>query len=478
MKPERQKINIGKRFCRKKFAMVIRFRLIFSLNAVAEPGILHFMNFLGIPAKSIVLSCALVLVAQSVLAQSVKIRTDRENATYRSGETVRFQVQADGFTGTPDLTYVLKKGGWTEIAKGVLSLTNGAAEIVGQLNEPGTLLLEVRANPPGGKRIRVLGGAAFEPWGIKRSSPRPDDFDAFWNAKIKELAATPIHPVLEAGQGIKTNLDYFKITMDGFRNTKIHGQLARPTGTQKLPALLIVQWAGVYPLDKGWAYWPANEGFLVLNIEAHDLPIDESESFYKQQSDGPLNDYMGIGNDSRETSYFLRMYLSAYRAAEYLTQRPDWDGKNLVVCGTSQGGMQTVMLAGLHPKITAAMANVPAGCDFSGDAVGRAPGWPQWNGKVWNKDKQKVIEAGRYFDCMNFAPHIKCPLLVGVGLIDETCPAGGVFSTINQSKGPREVLILPLSDHQGAGNTQAPMFSRMAQWRAAIVAGKPLPPEK
>lgn len=436
------------------------------------------MKSLRSSAKSIVFSCALLLVAQSVLAQSVKIYTDREDATYKTGDTVRFHVQAEGFAETPDLTYVLKKGGWTEVGRGTLSLTNGATDISAQLNEPGTLLLEVRGNPPGGKRIRALGGAAFSPEDIKRSSPRPDDFDAFWNAKIKEFASTPIHPVLEAGQATRTNLEYFKITMDGFRNTKIHGQLARPNGTQKLPALLIVQWAGVYPLAKDWACGPANEGFLVLNIEAHDLPIDEPESFYREQSNGPLNDYTGIGNDSRETSYFLRMYLSAYRAAEYLTQRSDWDGKNLVVCGTSQGGMQTVMLAGLHPKITAAMANVPAGCDFSSDAVGRAPGWPQWNGKIGNKDKQKVIEAGRYFDCMNFAPNIKCALLVGVGLIDETCPAAGVFSTINQSTGPREVLILPLSDHQGVGNTQAPMFSRMAQWRAAIVAGKPLPPEK
>lgn len=434
------------------------------------------MPFLRCFAKTIALSCALFLAAQAVFAQSVKIRTDHENAIYKSGETVRFQVQADGFTGTPEFAYVLKKGGWTELSKGALSLTNGATEISAQLNEPGTVLLEVRANPPGGKRIRALGGAAFSPGEIKRSAPRPDDFDAFWDAKIKELAATPIHSVLEPGQANRPNLDYFKITMDGFRKSKIHGQLARPSGTKKLPALLIVQWAGVYPLNKDWACSPANEGFLVLNIEAHDLPIDESESFYKQQSDGPLNDYTGIGNDSRETSYFLRMYLSAYRAAEYLTQRPDWDGKTLMVCGTSQGGMQTLMLAGLHPKITAAMANVPAGCDFSGDLVGRAPGWPQWNGKVGNKDKQKVIEAGRYFDCMNFAPNIKCPLLVSAGLIDETCPAGGVFSTINQSKGPREVLILPSSDHQGAGNAQAPMFSRMAQWRAAILAGKSLPP--
>jgi cephalosporin-C deacetylase-like acetyl esterase len=446
------------------------------LKQEGEEGILQGMRFPVFSAKFIAGSCVLFLAVQAALAQSVKVRTDRENAIYGAGETVRFKVRAEGFAGAPEMTYVLKKGGWTEMRHGALFLTNNETEVTAQLDEPGTLLLEVKAGAAEGKKIRALGGAAVAPCEVRRSSARPEDFDAFWKTKIKELGRTPMNTVLEPGASGRTNVDYFKITMDGFRDSKIHGQLARPAGMKKLPALLIVQWAGVYPLNKDWACGPASEGFLVLNIEAHDLPIDEPESFYKQQGDGPLKDYMGIGNESRETSYFLRMYLSAYRAAEYLTQRPDWDGKNLVVCGTSQGGMQTVMLAGLHPKITAAMANVPAGCDFSGAMVGRAPGWPQWNQKVWNKDKEKVIEAGRYFDCMNFAPHIKCPILVSAGLIDETCPAGGVFSTINQTRGPREVLVLPLSDHQGVGNAQAAMWARMGQWREAILAGKPLPP--
>jgi cephalosporin-C deacetylase len=63
-----------------------------------------------------------------------------------------------------------------------------------------------------------------------------------------------------------------------------------------------------------------------------------------------LKDYVSIGNDDRDKSYFLRMYLSCYRAADYLAHRPDWDGRTLVVTGTSQGGMQAIVTAGLHPK--------------------------------------------------------------------------------------------------------------------------------
>ena len=181
--------------------------------------------------------------------------------------------------------------------------------------------------------------------------------------------------------------------MDGFRGTKIHGQLVRPKREGKFPALLIVQWAGVYGLDKWWATLPAGEGFIVLNISAHDLPIDEQPEFYKAQSDGPLKNYTAIGKDDREKNYFLRMYLSAYRAADYLTQRPDWDGRNLVVTGTSQGGLQTIMMAGLHPKVTAAMANVPAGCDQSGILVGNACGWPALAMWLKGEEQKRVLEV-------------------------------------------------------------------------------------
>ena len=143
---------------------------------------------------------------------------------------------------------------------------------------------------------------------------------------------------------------------------------------------------------KTWATDRAGDGWLCLNIEAHDLPIDEPESFYKAQSDGPLNNYPAIGNEDRETSYFLRMYLSCYQAARYLTERDDWDGKTLVVIGGSQGGLQALMTAAIHPKITAAMAIVPAGCDALGPTVGRKGGWPQWYDQIGGKDPAKVRE--------------------------------------------------------------------------------------
>jgi cephalosporin-C deacetylase-like acetyl esterase len=242
----------------------------------------------------------------------------------------------------------------------------------------------------------------------------------------------------------------------------------------------MVQWAGVYPLQKSWVVDRAAEGWLVLDIQAHDLPTDEPESFYQEQFAGPLKNYWAIGNDQRETSYFLRMYLSCHRAAEYLTRRADWDGKTLVVMGGSQGGQQALVTAGLHPKITAALAVVPAGCDMLGPEAGRAPGWPHWYSNVeGGKNPQSVREASRYFDVANFTRRIKCPVLVGLGLMDEVCPPAGILAAVNQISAPKEVIILPRAAHQDAHDTHGDYVRRCyGVWLPALRQGQVAPVDK
>jgi cephalosporin-C deacetylase-like acetyl esterase len=161
-----------------------------------------------------------------------------------------------------------------------------------------------------------------------------------------------------------------------------------------------------------------------------------------------------------------------------LSTRPDWDGKTLVVMGGSQGGMQSLMTAALHPKITAALANVPAGCDMLGPEVGRSSGWPQWYFSVDGKDPQQVREASRYYDIANFTPLIKCPVLVGLGLLDETCPPAGILAAVNQITSPKEVIILPTAGHNDDHGTQKPYDRRCYEvWLPALRAGQSVPPK-
>jgi cephalosporin-C deacetylase-like acetyl esterase len=403
------------------------------------------------------------LFAAAEPAATIRVAPDAESGVYEPGKSVTWtvDVRAGGAPASGKVAWVVRPGGTGESAKGEADLADGKARVTATRAAPGALLLEVRHRPAGAdKDVTGLGGAVFAPDKIAPSMPPPADFDAFWKAKVAELQAVPMNVQLTPVDVKDPVIEYFKVTMDNIRGSKIQGQLAKPAGKTGLPALLQVQWAGVYPLQKDWVLGYARGGWLAFNISAHDLPIDEPKDFYDQKSRGELNDYPGIGNDDREKSYFLRMFLSCVRAVDFVKQRPDWDRKALVVHGGSQGGYQAIVTAGLCPAVTAFAAEVPAGCDHTGAKAGRAPGWPQWAGRTWQgKDAAKMLETSRYFDAMNFAPRIKCPALVGVGLIDTTCPPEGVMATFNQMKGPKELAILPLAGHGGDANAHKAYYT-------------------
>jgi pimeloyl-ACP methyl ester carboxylesterase len=94
------------------------------------------------------------------------------------------------------------------------------------------------------------------------------------------------------------------------------------------------------------------------------------------------------------------MYLRDSRAIDYIASRPDWDGKTIVIMGTSMGGQQSLVTAALNPKVTAVIVNEPSGADSNGNLHGRKAGYPNWP-----SSDAKVMETALYFDTVNFAPH-------------------------------------------------------------------------
>ena len=51
----------------------------------------------------------------------------------------------------------------------------------------------------------------------------------------------------------------------------------------------------------------------------------------------------------------------------------------------------------------------------------------------------------RYFDTMNFADLVSCPLLIGLGMRDPIVPAATVYAIINHLACPHEIREYPVS---------------------------------
>ena len=111
------------------------------------------------------------------------------------------------------------------------------------------------------------------------------------------------------------------------------------------------------------------------------------------------------------------------------------------------------MIAGLYPHFTAVLAIRPAAGDMRAPTPAPA-GWPMWYDWTQNKDPEKVRHASEYYDPANFAPDITCPVLVGLGLLDEVAAPSSVFATANRISSPKEIVIMPHATHQSEGEYQ------------------------
>ena len=373
---------------------------------------------------------------------------------YDVGETVGWTVTPGPVTPTYAYKWTIRRNNAVVLREGKLDLSSGKdkIEITGEQPEMIYVAIEPSANRVadasapgvaagyvGGNTGRNNGlyavGAAVAPAKLGLSTPRPDDFDAFWEGKLAAQAKVPINPVLTPVQTDVADVELSIFELDAL-GSQTHGYIAKPAKEGKFPGLLQLQYAGVYALNARGAAQRAAEGWLFINVDSHDkLPSDASGYI-------PRN-YQAIGNTDREKSYFLNMYLRDSRAPDYLLTRPDWDGKTIVLTGGSMGGQQSLALAGLRPgKITAVLVCVPAGADTNGDLHGRKAGYPNWP-----SDNPDVMKTALYFDTVNFAPRIKVPVLAGMGFIDTISPPAGVWTALNQIPGPKEPLPMIESEH-------------------------------
>ena len=400
-------------------------------------------------ALALVLLAALPLLAADPQKDELcSFKPYHSNGIYDLGEKVGWTVNCSA-AATPassKLSYIVKKNNYVVLQSGVVDLAAGNAAIETTSLEPTMLFVEVtlgdsqpsvaesssaaaRTEP----RKTTHLGAAVAPRMIAPAAARPADFDAFWDAKLKALAEVPVNASLTPKPTEVPGIELFTVKLDSL-GSHVQGYLAKPAKEGKFPALMLYQWAGVYALNPDNAAKRAAEGWLAFNVDSHDLAPTEST--------GVPSDYAKTGNTSRETSYFLNMYLRDKRAIDYITSRPEWDGRTIVVLGTSMGGHQSLATAGLDPRVTAVIVNEPSGANDLGEYYGFQTGYPNWT----STDPQ-VTAAAPYFDTVNFAPRIKAPVLLALGFIDTVCPPAGVWMVFNQLQVPKEVIGMIESDH-------------------------------
>lgn len=373
---------------------------------------------------------------------TVTVTPDHKDWNYKVGEQAVFTVnvlKSGTLVDNAQISYEMGPEMYPTEKK-EMTLKDGTAKIKGGMKKPGFYRLAVTAHI-NGKEYKGMCTASFSPEKIQPTTQCPADFDDFWKTTIEKARWTSLEPTFQylperSNNDVKTYQVSFQNDQWGRR---VYGILNVPVKPGKYPALLRVPGAGVRPY--GGDSWFAKHGAIVLEIGIHGIPVINEQSYYDQLFTAALANYWEHGTNNREQNYYKHVITGCIRAIDFIESlstlnaplSPDveWDGKNLAVTGSSQGGFLSLATAGLDKRVTCFGAVHAAMCDYEAALSNVACGWPHY----FYYDKQNVdkrqVEQSRYYDGVNFARRITASGYFSFGYNDDVVPPTTAYGTYN-----------------------------------------------
>ena len=403
----------------------------------------------------------------------VIVAADHDDWTYKTGEKVQFTISVirnGNLVKNVPVRYEIGLEKLEPTIKQTKTATDGKLVIDGgTMKTPGFLRCIAYAVVDGAE-YRGIATAGFDPLKIQPTVANPQDFDSFWDAAKKELAAVPMDAKMTLlPERCTAKVNVYHLSLQNNRpGARVYGILSIPKKEGKFPALLRVPGAGIRPYYGDIA--TAEKDIITLEIGIHGIPVIMDPSVYLDMSSGLSYGYPFSNIDDKDKFYYKRVYLGCIRANDFLTSMPQYDGQNLAVTGGSQGGALSIVTAGLDPRVKWLGAFYPALSDVTGYLHGRAGGWPHYfdkNNVQANNTKEKLNTVG-YYDVVNFARRVKVPGYYMWGYNDEICPPTSMFAAYNVLTAPKELKLYYDTGHW----TYADENTVMANWLAEKLKGK------
>ncbi|MFB6340794.1 acetylxylan esterase [Saccharicrinis sp. FJH62] len=404
-----------------------------------------------------------ILVGVNLLAENYPYRSnvlwvttpDHDNWIYKLNETAKVTISLYEY-GIPvndkEIRYSIGPELLAAEKSGTITLKNGQAVLsIGTMKEPGfrDCRLETTLNGVTYKHHVKVG---FEPDKLKPYTTFPDDFSAFWDeAKTKAAKCPEKNEKTFVPEFSSDKVDCYLVKLQVYKKDHyVYGYLTIPRKEGKFPVVFSPPGAGIKPMDPMKHIFYAEEGFIRFDMEIHGIRPDLDTDTYKEISRAfgkGNNSYLVNGLDDKNSYYMKKVYMACIRALDFLTSLPEWDGKNLIAQGGSQGGALSLITTGLDSRITACAANHPALSDMIGYKYGRAGGYPHLFTKFSGMDTPAKLNTLKYYDVVNFARLIRVPVFMTWGYNDNTCPPTTSYCVYNSITSQKEALITPVNEH-------------------------------
>jgi cephalosporin-C deacetylase len=284
---------------------------------------------------------------------------------------------------------------------------------------------------------------------------RPADFDQFWDEIMATARTIPLDAHVEPVPLRSTEqVEVFEVTYTSLDHVRVACWYCLPRQRRgPLPAVIHVPGYVSEPLMPKPS---AAKGYAALSVAPRG----------KLRSNSQFNPgYPGLLTHNitdRHTYSYRGFYVDALRAVDFLLSRPEVDPLRIGVTGSSQGGALTIVTSAMRSEIACAAAGAPYLCGFM-DAARLTHSYPyqEINDylRLYPEREEQVRQTLNYFDGINFAPRIRCPIIVNIGLRDDVCPPETGFALF-RAIGSSDKKLYPYENC---------MHDAGSFWHAAIV---------
>jgi len=274
----------------------------------------------------------------------------------------------------------------------------------------------------------------YKPLLITTPLHKPADFEEFWQKAQDDLnAVSPEYSITPDDiQSTPTHQVYY-VEMNSLDNVKIYGWLTVPRPKGKYPVLYGL---GGYKAEMKPLFFDDFVHFT-LNVRG----IGESNSIINPDN----KDLLTLNLEDKNKYVYRGIYMDCLRGLQFLLANENMglDLNRIGFFGGSQGGTLAWILEALSKKAIFCAVDNPTFCDYSTSyAITQNRLQPEagfiikflkiFLRKNPNITKDKMLTTLSYFEAQNFITEVRCPILMGLGLLDLIAPPTCAYTAFNR----------------------------------------------
>lgn len=292
------------------------------------------------------------------------------------------------------------------------------------------------------------------------STPRPADFDAYWDEALRELDLTPPRPEFTSCEPFPSkSVECSDLWFTGIAGARVHAKFLRPvsaSANRARPAVLMFHGYGGHSGEWSDKLAYVSQGFCVaaLDCRGQGGPSEDVGVVKGPTIQGHI--VRGLEDPDPKRLMFRSIFLDTVQLARVVLGLPDVNPERVGCVGGSQGGALALACAALEPRVKRAAIAHPFLCDYQRvwemDLVKDAYAEIRTFFRHFDPRHERRVEIFTklgYIDCQNLAARVRGEVLMFTGLMDTVCPPSTQFAAYNKFTVKKQMVIYPDYAHEG-----------------------------